>query len=267
MKYTFHVPTQQYGYLEISGEETDLPQMEQAYNRYAETPINFKKGNFVTLESFTGETVLYDELNHEYKDGHGNPLIGGSTYAKQFEKPFNAEQILPVCAKAWNVSEKEIKDIWDKNAKVSTSFGESIHTAIESYHLYHKQGKQIKDNKKDQATNYALPKNGLLRKAVESFVKEFGADATPEVLVSDVKNGRVGQIDLLKIIENKVCRVQDIKTSVMDKDKMKVYQRQLSYYAHILMAHGYTVEGLDIFGYEGEWKHTKLEVLDIKENK
>ena len=61
MKYKFHIPTQQYGFLELETENPtnkDLKQMEGIYNRYAEAPMNFNKGKFKEYETFTGETIL-----------------------------------------------------------------------------------------------------------------------------------------------------------------------------------------------------------------
>jgi len=57
MKTKFHIPTQQFGFLEIIGTEEDLPEMEKLYNKYAESPIAFDEG-FKQLKTFTGEEVF-----------------------------------------------------------------------------------------------------------------------------------------------------------------------------------------------------------------
>ena len=265
MKYRAHIPVQSYGFIEV--ESDDIDEIKRVYNEYTETPVAFKgSGDFVKLESFTKETILWDELNHKYQDLDGNELIGGSTYAETFAKPFDRDQILAACEKAWGVETAIIADIWKMNAKASTSYGDSLHVALELAHKHWKVGDKIKDKKKGLETNYSLPKQPHVRKAVESFAEEFGLDALPEVLVTDAKNKRAGSIDRLQVIDKKkkICRVGDFKTSVMDKDKEKIYQHQLSYYAAILKAHGWTVTGLDLYMYDDGWTHKELKVLEVK---
>ena len=64
---------------------------------------------------------------------------------------------------------------------------------------------------------------------------------------------------------NKTCRVQDYKTSLPEPGKILVYQHQLSYYASCLTKAGWTVEGLDIFFYDGtSWTKKSLKVLEVK---
>ena len=114
-----------------------------------------------------------------------------------------------------------------------------------------------------------LPKNAYLRQVVDGFISQFGTSALPETVVSDVKNGRAGTIDRLEIIdaESKVCRVGDYKTNIeLDKKKLLKYQKQLSFYAHILMAHGWTVTALDIFhlDHNDGWSKIELDVLDLE---
>jgi len=268
MKYTFHVPVQQYGFLEIEGEKDDLPSMERAYNEYAEKPVKFKgssNAGFVNVKTFTGETIQYNAVDHEYRDLAGNKLLGGSTYADQFSKPFNKEKMLPVCAKAWGVEESVISDIWDMNKDTSNLLGSAIHLGLELAHKHAKDGATIKENKKGQEDNYALPKSPIVRKAVKAFIAKYGLDALPEVFVSDVANKKVGQIDRLVITGDKTCRVQDYKTSLPEPDKMIVHQHQLSYYASCLTKVGWTVEGIDVFFWDGDkWTKKTLKVLEVK---
>jgi hypothetical protein len=267
MKIKAHVPTQQYGFIEISGEPSEKAEIERLYNHYAEKPIIFKSDSnegFKRIETFTGETVLYNDDLHEYRDLQGNVLLGGSTYAQQFSKPFDAEALLPKCANAWGVEESAIADIWDMNRDTSNHFGTAIHNALESAHRNWKTGETIKGKKKGATENYSLPKSPVIRKAVVAFTKEYGTDALPEVFVSDVSKGRAGQIDRLVVDESKkTCRVQDFKTSAQDKDTTLTYQHQLSFYASMLK--GWTVEGLDIFYWDGDnWTKKTLKVLEVK---
>jgi hypothetical protein len=164
------------------------------------------------------------------------------------------------------VTEKDLEDIWQMSTDISTGYGTAIHKALEAYHKYHEIGAFVKE-KKDMEFNYVLPKNKFIRDIVRDFVDQFGADALSEVMVSDVANLRAGQIDRLQIVDpvKKVCRVGDYKTNNdLDSKKLKKYQHQLSFYAHILNNKGWTVEGLDIFHHNGEvWERIPLDVLDL----
>jgi len=263
MKINLHIPIQQYGFVEAT--DVDPADVERIYNQYAEKPISLKSGSFVTVQTFTGETIQYNKDTHVYKDMQDNKLLGGSTYAKQFEEPFNKETILPRCAKAWQVEASVIEDIWDMNRQTSILLGSAIHLGLELAHKHAKDGAIITENKKGQEDNYALPKSPIVRKAVLAFIKAYGLDALPEVFVSDVANKRAGQIDRLKITGDKTCRVQDYKTSPPEPDEILVHQHQLSYYASCLTEKGWTVEGLDIFFYDGDkWTIKSLEVLGVR---
>ena len=264
MKINLHIPIQQYGFVEAT--DVDPADVERIYNQYAEKSISLKSGGFVTVQTFTGEQIQYNKDTHEYRDMQDNKLLGGSAYAKQFEiKPFNAEIMLPVCAKAWGVDESIIADIWEMNKDTSNLLGSAIHLGLQLAHKHAKSGAIICENKKDQVGNYALPKSPIVRKAVLAFIREYGLDALPEVFVSDVANKRVGQIDRLITTGDKTCRVQDYKTSLPEPDKILVYQHQLSYYASCLTKAGWTVEGLDLYFYDGDkWTKKSLKVLEVK---
>ena len=155
MKYTFHSPTQQFGYFEVGSDDVkDLPEMARLYNEYAEKPVKFKtdtsNAGFVNVKTFTGETIQYNAVDHEYKDLAGNKLLGGSTYAKQFGKQFDKATMLPRCAKAWGVEESVISDIWDMNKDTSNLLGSAIHLGLE---LAHKHAKTVRLSKRTRKTN------------------------------------------------------------------------------------------------------------------
>ena len=263
MKINLHIPIQQYGFVEAT--DVDPADVERIYNQYAEKSISLKSGGFVTVQTFTGETIQYNKDTHEYRDMQGNKLLGGSSYAKQFEKPFDQQVMLPKCAKAWGVPESVIADIWEMNKDTSNLLGSAIHLGLELAHKHNAPGAIIQVNRKGQAYNYALPKSPIVLKAVLAFKEQYGLDALPEVFVSDVANKRAGQIDRLITTGNKTCRVQDYKTSLPEPDKILVHQHQLSYYASCLTKAGWTVEGLDIFFYSGDaWTKKSLKVLEVK---
>ena len=227
--------------------------------------------NFKQIKTFTGETILYDAISHTYRTLDGQKMTSGSEYAKQFAKPFNREASLAVCARAWNVRESLIADIWSMNAEISRGYGTALHKALELAHKHYKTGDKIMRVKKSAKDNYALPKMPHIRRATELFGKTFGFGGRPELFVSDVEGLRVGQIDRLEIIDdlNKICRVQDYKTTTkMDKQKILEYQHQMSFYADILAKKGWTVEALDLFNFDGEnWERIALPVLPYINNK
>lgn len=276
------IPTTQYGNIrpvfEVESpeqEEEVLGTLKRLWSRFGETPLKDKQavdttatGSVVPVETFTGETVMWDEANHIYRDMKGNVLLSGSKYADQHSPKFDKGIILPKTAKKWGVDEKDLDTIWSWRGDMANTFGSAIHRALELVHKYNHVGKTIQDNE-GLEDNYVLPKNAYLRQVVDSFVSQFGTSALPETVVSDVNNGRAGTVDRLEIIdaESKVCRVGDYKTNIeLDKKKLLKYQKQLSFYAHILMAHGWTVTGLDIFhlDHNDGWSKIELDVLDLE---
>lgn len=276
------IPTTKYGNLlpEIELEGDDLEALhaqaaahiEKVWEEYGEVPMKGKVASVNPLNqkeilTFTGEKILYDDVSHTYWDKDGNVLLSGSKYAEQFSKPFDAQMMAEKAGKSWGVDEKMLAEFWKLNGQISNEYGSSIHSALEAYHRYGAMGETIKEHKKLK-DNYVLPKNKHIRWAVEDFIAKFGSNALPEVMVSDVKNKRAGQIDRLVVInpEGKVCRVQDFKSNnELTKEKIRCYQHQLSFYAGILTEFGWTVEGLDIFHLTDKgWEKTEMEVLPIK---
>jgi hypothetical protein len=262
MKTTFRIATQAYEFIEIEGDESDIPKMLQLQAQYSDKPLKVESGNFVQRESFTGERVLWDETNHIYKSIDGKILMGGSTYAATKGKPFNAEMMLPICSKAWKVTEDVIADIWKMNAESSMMFGNALHNALEALHKHWKDGETIKENKKGLDTNYALPKQPVIRKAVLAYIDKYGVKGLPEVLVTDIDKGMAGSIDLLHI-EAKQAHIIDYKSSVMDADKIKEYNHQLSWYGKILENKGYTVTQ-ELRMWDGDkWTSKNLKQLEV----
>ena len=103
-----------------------------------------------------------------------------------------------------------------------------------------------------------------------------------EALVTDVENGLCGHADRIVIIDEKkkVCRVGDYKINVgaeeissknkvlapfdyLPANKLSKYQLQMSVYANMLQKSGWTVEGLDVYVFESEWKHFELDILKV----
>lgn len=277
MKYKIEatIPTTQYGNIRPTFEVESDEEIESAHssliklwNRFGESPLKDKYGGGVKLTTFTGEEILWNEETHTYTDLNGNVLLSGSKYADMHSPKFDMEQILPKTAKSWEVDESALKDLWKANSEVSLHWGSAIHKALEIAHNFYGMGEHIQ-SKKELENNYTAPKQTHLRRIVQEFIDTYGLSGLPEVLISDVKNGRAGTIDRLEIIdaEAKVCRVGDYKTNAeMDSKKKLKYQKQLSFYAHILIAHGWTVTGLDLFYLDEDdhWVKEELEVLDLE---
>lgn len=270
------IPTVQYGNImpEIELEGEDMGELkrqatehiEELWKQYGERPLTNNSSGGKEVDSFTGETLMYDEQSHSYYDMDGNKLLSGSYYADQQSAPFNKEFVLPKTAKAWGIKESDISEIWGMKGDISTSYGNAIHYALEMYHKHKASGEKISEAKKDDV-NYVLPNIPHIKQAVEEFEASFGVDALTEVLISDVGNKMAGRIDRLSILdkEKKVCRIGDFKTNYeLDKKKLLKYQHQLSYYAHILINKGWTVEGLDIYHYADKWELINLDVLDLE---
>lgn len=275
------IPTTQYGNLrptfEVESpaeEEAALATLKSLWQRFGESPLKDKGGGTevkstgIQVTSYTGELLMWNEATHTYTDMAGNVLLSGSRYADMHSPKFDLEMMLPKTANAWEVDKEDLRGIWKMNGDISMNWGSAIHQALEVYHKYHRVGKNIQD-KKQLNDNYILPKQPHLRKVVTEFIELYGADAESEVLISDIKNGMAGTIDRLEIVdfETKVCRIGDYKTNAeMDKKKLLKYQKQLSFYAHILINHGWTVQGLDLYYLNTEegWECVEMEVLDLE---
>lgn len=270
------IPTVQYGNImpeiEIEGENMAelkaqaTTHIEELWQQYGERPLTNNSKSGIEIESFTGEKLLYDDHAHTYYDMDGNKLQSGSYYASSQVKPFNKDGALIGSSKKHGVNKDELSNVWDLLGDVSKYYGSSIHAALDLYHKHSKLGEKVASSNGDEI-NYALSKLPHVREIVQSFVDTYGVDAETEVLVTDVKNKMAGQIDRLAILDKKkkVCRIGDFKTNhTLTPKKLEEYQHQLSFYAHILINHGWTVEGLDIYHFDGnEWTHVEQEVLDL----
>lgn len=217
------------------------------------------------INTFTNETIIYDEAKHHYYSPDGRKLLGASTYAKDYGDTFNKGTILPRLAKQWDMPAEQIDHIWSINAEISNSYGTAIHAALELWFRYHHVGETIKE-RKGMEHNYCLPKNVYIRDIVLDFVSTFGElDGVPEATLSNTKKGMAGRTDLIVLTGEKTCRVGDFKTNNdLNPDKLLKYQHQLSFYADMLTEAGWTVEGLDIFHHDGNgWTGIPLEVLPV----
>lgn len=167
-----------------------------------------------------------------------------------------------------------------------------------------KEAKKKKSGIVTKDINYAYPSHPLLielikindseHKAIlDNILKGFDklakkkkliGEVVCEPLVTYVPYHMGGFVDRLLIIDKdkKICRVGDykvnIKADVKDKKhkmsaeyehlpstKLSEFTLQTNYYAFCLWKAGWTIQGLDAFVFEGEWKHYELELFDMVE--
>jgi len=248
-----HIPTQQYGFIELTDLPDDPAAVEKAYNKYAEQPISLnskplESDTFKELTDFFGNKILYDEVNHQYS-WKGEVYESGSQYASKFEKPFNKQAIAGKMAAKYNVGAQDIIDMWELSGRVSMEFGTAIHSSLE---LYGKHRELAVALERDSA----LHSHPVIRKAVQTFYEgRENEKAEYEVLIVDHKNKRAGRIDRLLINGDKDVTVTDYKTGAeLKPDKLKVYWKQLEFYSGIIQANGWETRPEQIFHYNGEWK-------------
>jgi hypothetical protein len=257
LKMTAVVPVVQYGNIqpsiELEGEdykELEIEAMKHIktlWNRYAEKPFpedKTSKGNqedwkkFIT---FTDEVVWYNDKLHQYIDEKGNPLISGSKYAHKDEKPFDPTFPAKKLSDIHGCTPEDIKAVWEENGNVSKDFGTIIHKAMQFWFDHKKATCGEKE--------YNTPNHPILKNVVESF-PDKDVNGMAEIMVSDVAEGRVGQIDLLEILPgDQVANIIDYKTDAPAKiaGNLENYWVQLNYYANILIAHGWTIPMLKIW--------------------
>lgn len=252
MKTTIRIATGQYEYLEVEGTDNDIPELLKLQNMYSEKPINFGRGS-KRIRAFAGGEIDYDPIAHIYS-WNGEKYLSGSVFAKQFEKAFEGQSIAEKMATKFGVDAQAIQDMWELKGQVSAGFGTAIHAALELYGKYNGLATTL-----EKETH--LHDHPIIKKAVEDFYKGREKEkAEYEILVVDHETKRAGQIDRLLITGKNKCRIQDFKTNAkLPEAKLNVYWEQLKFYAGIMIAAGWAVEGLDIFWWDGEWKEYNKE--------
>lgn len=252
IKATVRVPTSQYAFLELEGAAADIEKMISLGNRFAEKKIT--EGEYVEIQTFTGETVFYNAILHIYKDAHGNPLESGSAYAKSLEKPFDLKRASQAIAKKYALPVEIVADMWARNGDISRTFGTALHLAMEQYNRHKKNGTE---------KEYHLPKHPFLRSAVTTFPL-CDADILPEIMVSDVSRRMVGQIDGLLVEGEKTGVIVDYKSDGDVGKNLPKHFNQLSFYADILRPFGWNIRCLQVWNYTDKWECYESEVLPIK---
>ena len=237
----------------LAGNELFVQRMEQ--NRKGKTKIITEQGN-----------LYFDPVSHEYEDEDGNKFWTGSTWAHQFEKPFDPQLIAPKVAEKKLTTVDKVIEAWDMKSEVSLSYGTTVHKALECGIKYGE-----------------LPNNPHLAALVQDYLDMSHEDEqVSELFVVSMEDRMCGTIDVLVDKGKKHVVIRDFKTGDiykkvsltpqakdlwpgLESKMISLYQLQLSFYAHILSSLGYKVEGLEIYAEADEaWQVVKLPVLDIR---
>ena len=237
----------------LAGNEQFVQRMEQ--NRKGKTKIVTEQGN-----------LYFDPVSHEYEDEDGNKFWTGSTWAHQFEKPFDPQLIAPKVAEKKLTTVDKVIEAWDMKSEVSLSYGTTVHKALECGIKYGE-----------------LPNNPHLAALVQDYLDMSHEDEqVSELFVVSMEDRMCGTIDVLVDKGKKHVVIRDFKTGdiykktsltpqakdlwpSLESKMISLYQLQLSFYAHILSSLGYKVEGLEIYAEADEaWQVVKLPVLDIR---
>ena len=211
-------------------------------------------------------TLYFDKEAHEYETEDGEKMWTGSTWAHQFEKPFDPQLLAPKVAEKKLCTVDEVVAGWNMKSEVSLSYGTTVHKALEC---------GIKYNE--------LPNNPHLATLVQDYLDmTHDDDQVSEQFVADIENKMCGTIDVLVNKGNKHVVIRDFKTGDiykkvsltpqakelfpdLESKMISLYQLQLSFYAYILANKGYRVDGLEIWAESAEaWQVVKLSVLDIR---
>lgn len=238
----------------------------------------------IEMPSFNEAGVTIEKCGHSYYY-KGEKLLSATSWLKQYYKEFDAPKIAEACSKSWGVPVEDILAMWDSKKTVAADLGTLVEAAIQHYDRFYAMGEKI--SAKNGKENPAVALHPIVRKVVEEFAEmdwcpEGVENVTilPQVLVTDVKNMRVGLVDRLLVTGEKRGRVQDYKVNIdadkadknnkllglyseLEPTKLSKYRLQMSYYADMLKNSGWTIDGLDALVYENEWKKYTLETLDI----
>lgn len=222
---------------------------------------SIQDSTFETVKSFTNEEVQWSEFHHICLDMAGNKLLGGSSYAKEVAGGGSFDTIAKNYAIKHGLEKQQVLDFWNSIMLVAGSYGTTIHKAMEHYAKYEPiVGHEL-----------ALPRQTHAKEAVEKFLEVADMkNCEIEPLITDIKMGMSGWVDLLRFTGDKTVWIEDYKTAEVDNAKweknLKEYAHQLNFYGTILLNHGYTIEGLRVWHWTGEiWEADTLEFVPVKE--
>lgn len=234
-----------------------LLRIQDISDHYSQVPLKRKETSIEAFElvtTFTGEQVKWYADRHEYTDLEGNHLISGSEYAHSFEKPFDTIMLSGKVATKHKVDAARVAEAWKANSKTSTTFGSSLHLAMEQWFRF----RDVACGDKE----YNLAKPAFLRAAVKAFPLK---DETilPEVVLSNIANKMAGTTDGLLILGEKTCEIEDYKSDSDIVKNLPKHFRQLSYYAKILQLAGWSVGKVTVWNWTDKWDRYDSEVLEV----
>ena len=234
------------------------PQLESLWQQFGQQLTTQSTGNRKLLKAFSGGEIYYDEAAHVYTNEAGEVYESGSQYANKFRKPFDKDKISGLmAAKVESATPEAIKAMWELKSQASKDFGNAIHKSLQ----LHEQYRELAESLEKTTHQHDHP---VIKKAVESFISAHtGEKVISEALIVDHKAKRAGQVDRLRIMERKVCRIQDFKTNASIEKDLDIYWKQLQFYSMIMEANGWTVQGMDIFHYDGSWHTYSKERNDV----
>lgn len=219
-----------------------MKKLEEIWEQYGVVPLRKRANKGIELECFTGGSIWFNKETHTYSNDKGEKYLSGSVFAHQDEKPFDSVTVSEAYAKKNGGEAQYYRDQWQLNSDCSSGFGTAIHAALELYGTYG-----------------VVHKHPFLKSVVESFYAAHKDEkAMYEAVIANHELKTCGTVDRLLIVDEKkrICRVQDFKTDgVLTLDKKAIYTKQLNFYKEIMTAAWWTVEGLDLFHWDGEW-HT-----------
>jgi ribosomal protein L31 len=243
-----------------------------------EIPTVFNKVSFNEKDV----KIVFDSQSHCYFYGD-KKLVSATAHKSTFYKKFDSENVAKAASRAWGVDENELKDLWGANGDLASEFGTLVHKILEHYTKFKVLGQKVADVK-GQEDNYALPKHPILKSIIEGFIEieDIEGEIVPEALITNVEKGFCGHADRVIVIdkEKKICDIEDYKINInseeISKDKKPLepfnelpanklteYQIQMSIYANMMQASGWTVNKLVVYVYEEIWKRYELPILKV----
>lgn len=209
---------------------------------------------FREIVTFTGDTLRYNAVEHRYETLDGEPLLSGSKYAEEFASPFDKERALKHTAKKLKTTEAKVEAAWEMKGLVARTFGTALHLAMECWYKHKDLG-------------YGMSKHPFLENAVKTFPFK-DKNVIPEIMVSDLSRGLVGQIDGL-LVQDLVPSgafgvIIDYKSDATVEKNLKKHFNQLSFYAHILKFHGWQIPDLQVWNFTDRWQVYHSPVLPLK---
>lgn len=144
--------------------------------------------------------LYFDKEAHTYEDKDGNKFWTGSTWAHQFEKPFDPQLIAPKVAEKKLTTVDKVIESWDMKSEVSLAYGTTVHKALEC---------GIKYNE--------LPNNEHLSALVQDYLDQTHEDdQVSEQFVVSMEDKMCGTIDVLVNRGKKHVIIRDFKGLALD---------------------------------------------------